>query len=296
MNLIEFLDKFPDEKSCKNHFVEHRMIKGVICKKCQHDKYYWLQNKDQFECKKCKFRTTLRSGTLLQSSKLSYRYWYIAIHLMTATKKGFSAHEVRRQLGHKRYEPIWAMMKKIRIYMGLSEEHNLLKGMIELDDAYMSTYTSKKDKLELKRGKGSQKKTKVTVMAESFPLEENGIIQYYCGNYKMKVNTSETKMALNYITQNNIAQESIIFTDKSTSYTDLNDIFEANLQSKSMDRFGDFNLTWVNIGIANVKRFLLGIYHSVKDKYLQHYLDEFTYKLNRRRFANKFESAIYDFI
>lgn len=64
---------------------------------------------------------------------------------MTATKKGFSAHEMKRQLGHKRYEPIWAMMKKIRVYMGLSDEHNLLKGMIELDDAYMSTYTAAKD-------------------------------------------------------------------------------------------------------------------------------------------------------
>jgi len=49
---------------------------------------------------------------------------------MTATKKGFSAHEMKRQLGHKRYQPIWAMMKKIRVYMGLSDEHNLLKGMI----------------------------------------------------------------------------------------------------------------------------------------------------------------------
>lgn len=140
----------------------------------------------------------LRSGTLLQSTKLSYRYWYLAIHLMTATKKGFSAHEMKRQLGHKRYEPVWAMMKKIRIYMGIAGEHNLLQGMVEVDDAYMSTYTSQKDKQELKRGKGSQKKTKVTVMAESTPLEINGKKQYHCGQYKMKVNTSETKQAMNY--------------------------------------------------------------------------------------------------
>jgi hypothetical protein len=296
MNLIEFLDKFPNELSCKTHFINSRMTKGVICKKCNHKDHYWLQNKEQFECKSCKFRTTLRSGTLLQSTKLSYRYWYLALHLMTATKKGFSAHEMKRQLGHKNYIPIWFMMRKIRIYMGLAEGKNLLKDMVELDDAYVSTYTPKSESMNLKRGKGSQKKTKVTVMAESIPLENNNKKDKFVGSYKMKVNKSETKQALNFISQNSIDENAIIFTDKSKSYVDLNSLFESNLQSKSMSRFADFKLTWVNIGIANVKRFILGIYHVVKEKYLQFYLDEFIFKLNRRFNKNLFESAIYEFI
>ena len=296
MNLIEFLNKFPDEKSCKSHFINQRLSKGVICKKCKSPEHYWLRNKEQFECKKCKFRTTLRSGTLLQSTKLSYRYWYFAIHLMTATKKGFSAHEMRRQLGHKHYVPIWTMMRKIRIYMGFADDKNLLKDMVELDDAYVSTYTPKAESENLKRGKGSQKKTKVTVMAESIPLEENSKKEQYVGSYKMKVNTSETKRALNFISQNCIDETAIIFTDKSKSYADLGTLFESNLQTKSMERFADFKLTWVNIGISNVKRFLLGIYHVVKEKYLQFYLDEFIFKLNRRFNKNLFDSAIYEFI
>jgi ISXO2-like transposase domain/Transposase zinc-ribbon domain len=266
MNLIEFLDKFPDEKSCKAHFIKVRKSKGVVCKKCSSTEHYWLQNKEQFECKSCKFRTTLRSSTLLQSTKLSYQYWYIAIHLMTATKKGFSAHEMKRQLGHKNYEPIWYMMRKIRIYMGFSDDKSILKDMVELDDAYVSTFTPKSESENLKRGKGSQKKTKVTVMAESIPLEHSNKKSQFVGNYKMKVNKSETKQALNFISQNCIDENAIIFTDKSKSYSDLDRLFDSNLQSKSMDRFADFKLTWVNIGIANVKRFLLGIYHVVKEK------------------------------
>jgi hypothetical protein len=58
-------------------------------------------------------------------------YWYIAMHLMTSTKKGFSAHELKRQLGHKRYEPIWAMMHKIRESMGLADAKFILKGSVQ---------------------------------------------------------------------------------------------------------------------------------------------------------------------
>ena len=53
----------------------------------------------------------------MESSNLSFRKWFIVIHLMTSTKKGFSAKEIQRQLGQKRYEPIWYMMQKIRMAM-----------------------------------------------------------------------------------------------------------------------------------------------------------------------------------
>ena len=76
----------------------------------------------------------------------------IAIHLMTSTIKGFSAHEMRRQLGHKRYEPIWSLIRKIREFMRKSENWIILNGMIEINDAYMSTHTLKSYKKKLKRG------------------------------------------------------------------------------------------------------------------------------------------------
>ena len=65
---------------------------------------------EKWECKQCGHRTTLRSGTVMQSSKLPFQYWFLAMHLLTSTKKSFSAKEIQRQIGHKRYEPIWAMV------------------------------------------------------------------------------------------------------------------------------------------------------------------------------------------
>jgi hypothetical protein len=81
----------------------------------------------------------LRSGTALENTKLSYRYWFIAIHLVTATKKTFSALELQRQLGHKRYEPIWLMMHKIRSIMGKRDSRYQLEESLEIDDAFFKT-------------------------------------------------------------------------------------------------------------------------------------------------------------
>jgi predicted nucleic-acid-binding Zn-ribbon protein len=68
MKIRAIFNKYPDEESYKLTFIEHRMKVGVVCKKCDYNEHYWLNNKDYFEYKECKFRATLRSGTVLQSS------------------------------------------------------------------------------------------------------------------------------------------------------------------------------------------------------------------------------------
>jgi hypothetical protein len=295
MNLIEFVRQFPNEQTCRDHFRDYRISKGIICKKCGHKEHYWLAGKEQFQCKQCRFRTTLRSGTILESSKLPFWYWYIAMHLMSSTRKGFSAHEVRRQLGHKRYEPIWLMMKKIRTFMGKAEDAKPLTGMVELDDAYFSTSTSKHLKRKLKRGKGSQKKSKVTVMAESFPLEINGHKERYCGQFKMKANHSEDKHSVKEVVNKNIDPKSVLFTDQATGYVDLKNLVDVHVSFKSAWE-GINELKWVHVAISNAKRTLLGIYHVIKEKYLQQYLDEFCFKLNRRYSSDLFDNLVFSVV
>ena len=172
MKLIEFSKHYPDEASCKAEFKRYREKEGVICKKCKSvDHYWWLPSKELYECKKCGFRMSLKSGTVMENSKLPYQHWFIAFHLMTSTKKTISALELQRQIGHKFYEPIWAMMHKIRLVMGKRDDLYKLDSEIEADESYYSTryiqeeneFTGQKE--DLKRGKGSQRKTGVLVMA-----------------------------------------------------------------------------------------------------------------------------------
>ena len=80
----------------------------------------------------------------MHNSKLTFQTWFKAMTLISGTKKSFSAKEVQRQLGHNRYEPIWLMMQKVRTAMGKSERNSVLKGIVEIDEAYISTHTPKK--------------------------------------------------------------------------------------------------------------------------------------------------------
>lgn len=82
-------------------------------------------------------------------------YWFIAIHLITTTKKPFSSLEIKRQLGHKYYEPIWLMMHKLRAGMGKRDEKYELTKAFEVDEGMFETYNPNEKGKKLKRGRGS---------------------------------------------------------------------------------------------------------------------------------------------
>lgn len=287
MKLLNFLTQFPDEQSCKEHFRKQRENEGIKCKHCGCTKHYWLKSKYQWQCSECNFRTTLRSGTIMEHAKLPFHKWYLAMAFMSLTKKGISATELQKQIGHSRYASIWALMHKIREAMGNRDSLYQLTGMIEMDEGYFETATPEGTKL--KRGKGSQKQRNVAVLAESTPLEdiESGTNSKHCRFFKMHVLNNHKSDSINQLFVNNIKDSSIVFTDKSTSYIDIADYVEVHVSEVSNELTTNTTLKWVHIAIANAKRTLLGIYHKIKRAYLQNYLDEFCYKLNRRYFGEK---------
>lgn len=287
MNLIKFIEEFPDETSCRSHFRLQREEQGITCKKCGSTHQYWLEGKQMWQCSKCRFRTSLRSGTIMQASKLSFRKWYLAMAFMTFSKKGISAKEMQRQLAHKFYEPIWLMMHKLREAMGQRDDLYSLKDMVEFDEAYVSV--ASQQQAVVKRGKGSQKKSNVAVMAESTPLEDPGSgnksksVRYF----KMKVLQDHKAKAVDEVLNESLDGKNIVFSDKSTSYINISDYVEVHISEVSNKNTTNHTLKWVHIAIANLKRNLLGVYHKIKGEYLQRYLNEFCYKLNRRYFGEK---------
>jgi hypothetical protein len=289
MNIIKFIEDFPDEQSCKEHLKGIRENQGIVCKKCGSKHHYWLKAKYQWQCAECNFRTTLRSGTMFENSNLPLRSWYLAMAFMSFSKKGISARELQRQLNHKRYGTIWSMMHRIRSAMGKRDNLYKLEGMVEFDEGYFSTETSERDKRNLKRGRGSQKQTNVAVMAESTPLEdiETGKTSKHVRYFKMKVLENHLSNKIDTVVKESFDEKCIVFSDKSTSYINIADYVEVHVTEKSTRETTVKNLPWVHIAISNAKRNLLGIYHKIKGKYLQLYLDEFCYKLNRRYFGDR---------
>jgi hypothetical protein len=288
MNLIDFIKEYPDEASCKAKFKEYRKQSGVVCSKCGCDRHYWKQDKESYECKSCGYRQGLKANTVMHKSKLPFRYWFIAMHLLTSTKKSFSAKELQRQLGHKRYHPVWHMLHKLREAMGKRDGEYVLAGRIELDEGYFSVETPAQKKDEpLKRGRGSQRKSKVLVMAEStmvMPTKE-GQKPRRVGYLKMKIIDDLKRETLNSQVRELASKATEIDTDDSTSYVDLKHfVSRHNAQVIPKDKVGEV-LPWVHIAISNAKRVILNTYHDVKPEFLQKYLDEFCYKFNRRYFG-----------
>lgn len=287
MNILRFMEDFPTNEACKAHFKLQREHEGVQCKKCKNTDHYWLASKDQWECKHCAFRTTLKSGSIMEGSKVDFHTWYKAMAFMTFSKKTISASELQRQLEHPKYDTVWRLMHKIRGAMGKRDALYQLEGAIEFDEGYFVKATS--EKVKLKRGRGSQKQMNVAVMAESTPLEDlkTGEKSNQCRCFKMKVLPDHKADAVDETIQQCFADMSIVFTDKSTSYVNISDYVDVHMTEKSDKQTTRTTLRWVHIAISNAKKTLLGVFHKIKGKYLQSYLDEFCYKLNRRYFGSR---------
>lgn len=294
MNLISFIGSFPDEQTCRDRFKEFRDAEGVICRKCGSNEHYWLKTIESYQCKKCKTRTTLRSGTVMQDSNLPFRYWFLAIHFITGTKKSFSALELQRQIGHKYYEPVWYMLQKLRRTMGSSDSNYKLDRIVELEEGFFDTVDTESNQERRlkpkKRVRGIRKETSVMVMASTVHNHvkdkrpdkpgKTGIFRYV----KMLVVENQSGRTVNKIMSENISSDSVV---KAVRYSGIKDKICCGIPQKEKPKDTVKALPWVHIMLVNSKRTLLGVHHMVSKKYVQNYLDEFCYKTNRRYFGEK---------
>ena len=298
MRLSEFYKQFPDEAACRKAFKNIREKEGIICKKCGCKEHYWKKDKECFQCKTCSFRTSLRSGTVMENSNLPFKYWLTAIAFLSATKKSISALELQRELGHKRYEPIWLMLHKIRTILGKRDSRYELSNFIEMDEAFFESVNSKNDNLPKKRGRGSQKQSKVLIAVESKPIQTEDKPTKY--KHKPDAKVGYLKMiVLKNLESKNISdsiksildKEAVVRTDGYKGYSMLKDQIKEHQVYRTFDKevLGK-TFPWVHTAISNAKRLFLGIHHSIKDCYMQNYLNEYSYKFNRRYFGE----ALFD--
>ncbi len=283
----QFYENFSTEEACRAHLKSKREEIGVWCKNCDYHEHYWHAGKQCFQCKRCGFRTSLRNGTVMQASKLPIKIWYECIHLMTATKKAISALEMQRQLGLKRYEPVWYMMQKIRAVMGVCNMAEDMKGTVEIDDAFFNVDSDKNDDEPRKRGRGSQKKQPVVLMVETAKGKD---VKGWVGKIKafsMDRLDSESILELEAM---NLTETKYYKTDGYSIYRKLD--AKKHRRFKVPGHLADVLLPWVHIDISNFKRTFLGIYHHMNTRYLQDYLDEMVYKFNNRYTVDRFNPLL----
>ena len=290
MRLLDFNRIFPDEASCEGYLRTLREQEGLVCPHCGGTRHHWDRYNKRWQCASCKHVITLRSGTLFQSSKLPLMYWFTAIHLLTSTKKTFSVLEIQRQLGHKRYQPIWEMVHKIRSVMGQRDSRYRLSGVAELDEAHFTTEDEREEDEPLKRGNGSQRKAKVLVMVESEPVvaPKKGKKDRRVGHLRMVVienlEADTVKEAVNDVCEKESTE---VILDGSTAHVKVSEVVKKAEARIIRPKEGYKALPWVHTAISNAKAVLTDMYHGIRREFLQLYLDEFCYKFNRRYFGER---------
>ena len=290
MNLLDFYHQYPDEASCEEALRRFREHHGLFCSQCGGLRLSWNPSHKSWTCMDCKHEMQLRSGTVMQGSHLPVRDWFAAMFLLTATKRAISTKEIQRQIGRKRYQPVWEMVHKLRDVMGKRDGGYPLHGDMEVDEGFFSTETPEEQKdCPLKRGRGSQRKTSVLVMAESSlpktPPAKKYSTPKSVGHIKMQVIDDFKASTITGKIKQGTDGNADVTTDGFSSYASLGkDGVASSHHAVVTDdkRSVGKVLPWVHIVISNAKRSILDTYHDIKAEFLQLYLNEFCYKFNRR--------------
>jgi hypothetical protein len=128
----DLITSYKNEALAEEAFKGLRLRNGVICKKCGGKQHYWLASKKQFQCKHCRFRTTLQSGTVLQGSKLPVSYFFIGLHMLITQDRHISIDEFQKKTGHKYYDPLWDFVHKLKHYVKTNDVRSLERDFKEV--------------------------------------------------------------------------------------------------------------------------------------------------------------------
>lgn len=277
MNITEFILRFPDEQACRIHLKTRREAQGITCKKCGCIHHYWLKNQWMWQCSKCNFRTTLKAGTMFENSNLPIRMWYLAIAFMCFSKKAISACELQRQLRHNRYDTVWSLMHRIRNIMGNRDALFYLQDLLNDNEAH--SIIASPDGIKLRRRTGLKDRPGYDKPSQTPIFHHNRSCCHR--RYYIKIKGAEETERLKRNTIQSLKYHSVIYNESTEKFVNMEDIIEVFSIEKTGKRKSD-SAKWTGITLYNINRILSGIYHKVNLKYLQLYLDEFCYKLNRR--------------
>nr|NQU91923.1 IS1595 family transposase [Bacteroidota bacterium] len=268
-NQIEFEKMFTTEEQCLDYLKELRFPQGYSCRRCQHSEY-WLNNRGIMVCKRCKNELSITSGTIFHRSKLPLVVIFRALWWMVAQKNGVSAIGIQRVLGIGSYRTAWVWLHKFRRLM-VFPGRNKLSGRIEVDETLVG------GKKSGKRGRGAEGKSLVAIAVE--------ILEKGTGRVRMSLISDASKKELGKFINENIEAGSNLITDGWKGYTGISKKgYHHEIDDKTKILDGEEILPNVHRIASLLKRWLLGTHQNyIGEEYLSYYLDEYTFRYNRRK-------------
>jgi transposase len=279
--VAEFNAEFPTDDSCLEYIKEQRWPDGITqCEKCgKEQKHHRVAGRTAYACQACGNHIYPLAGTVFEKSTTSLKLWFYAMYLMGSTRCGISAKQIQRETGVT-YKTAWRMFRQIRSL--LSEDGLQLEGStIEMDEMYHGGKTRRHGG----QGRPSINSNKVAVVGM---VERN--TESRVGRVVARVAPDAKKATLHGLAKEYILPASTVFTDDYVSYDGLEAHGYMHKRIRHSARVyvsGNVHTQAIEGFWSLVKRGIGGVYHNVSAKYLQTYLDEYSFRYNRRDKGNQ---------
>ena len=273
--VLDFEAKFATEAACRDYVFQLRWPEGFDCPRC-HAKTAWAAQRNRWVCTRCRYQASVTAGTIFQDTRKPLRFWFRAMWYVTSQKNGASALGLQRVLGLGSYQTAWTLLHKLRRAM-VRPGRDRLSGRVEVDETFLGGVS------EGPRGRGSEGKALVVIAAQE---DGKGI-----GRIRLARIADASANSLRGFIKQAIAPGTILHTDGWDGYAGIADQGYGHevsvLRGKGKEAAIEL-LPRVHLVASLVKRWLMGTHQgSVSFQHLDYYLDEFTFRFNRRKSGSR---------
>ncbi len=275
--LFSFLARYGTNEQCETVLFETRWPDEFCCPECGGHDHCYLRSKRLYQCNRCHHQTAVTARTIVESTKLPLKTWFLAMYLVTQSKDGISSLSLARHLGISQ-NSAWLLKHKLMQVMLERENQQPLAGRIELDDAYWGG-----KRRGGKRGRGAPGKHPFVAAVQT--TEDGHPIRMKCSAVP-----GFRKDTIERWCRKLLAQGSHVVSD---GFSPFDGIDKAGFSHEKIVTGGGaasveiLALQWINTMLGNIKNSLHGTYHAFRGKHLPRYLAEFNYRFNRRFELNR---------
>jgi transposase-like protein len=270
--ITEFETRFNTEDACFRYLESLRWPGGFKCPNCEHN-FARQTKRGLYQCKKCRRQTSITAGTIFHDSRKPMTLWFEAMWHITSQKYGANALGLQRVLSLGSYHTAWNWLHKLRRVM-VRPDREKLSGIVEVDETLIGGARPGK------RGRGAENKTLVIIAVEDTSSTESqgkGIGRIRLG----RIDDASFNSLIEFI-KTHVSSGSTIRTDGWLGYEPLVKAGYKHFVADSK------HLTIAHLIAALLKRWLLGTYQgAVNQNHLDYYLDEYTFRFNRRKSASR---------
>lgn len=267
--ILEFQEWFATDDACLKFLTRLRWPDGFVCPKCDVSGQAWKTASGLWMCRACGRQTSVTAGTIFDRTRSPLRMWFHAAWYITSQKTGVSAQGLQRVLGLRSYETAWVWMHKFRRAM-VVPGRELLRGVVELDETYVGG---------ISRGNAGRSSTKAGVMVAAEMLGVKRL-----GRIRLEPSPGESLQLISFA-KRVIDPGSLVRTDGAQELKRLAKLgyeHERHVELGS-EIAAHVSLYGVHTVASLLKRWLEGTLHQgISNDHLGYYLDEFTFRFNRR--------------